>query len=111
MLEMALLEAEGKAQKEHMERLKNLRSSALVPFSDQDVENGALFNEDVIMSNNAAETDTKADDEEYRKLALDYASSHIAASVKEDKASSSLSTANNRQCETSLLFHALLHSA
>ncbi|KAL7482655.1 hypothetical protein ACHAW6_008320 [Cyclotella cf. meneghiniana] len=112
MLETALLEAEGKAQKERMERLKNLQTFTVVPFSDQDVGNhGALLEEDVIMSNNNVETDTRAEDEEYRKLALDYASGHIAASVKDDKSSLSLSTAKNRQRETSSLFHALLHSA
>eukprot|EP00804_Cyclotella_cryptica_P021895 CCRYP_000855-RB/>CCRYP_000855-RB protein AED:0.00 eAED:0.00 QI:161/1/1/1/0.33/0.25/4/1228/580 len=110
MLETALLEAEAKAQTERMERLKNLRSLTVVPFTDEDVgTDGDVFSEDVIMANNTAETDARAEDEEYRQLALDYASGHIAASVKEDK--SSMSAGKNRQYETSSLFHALLHSA
>lgn len=93
MLETALLEAESKAQKERMERLKNnAKSLGIVPISSEDEAMDV-------------ETDAKAEDEEYRKLALDYASGHIAASVKE---ASTLGP--NKKSEASSLFHALLHS-
>ena len=102
MLETALVEAENKAQKERMERLKGLRP-AVVPIADHEMGSD---DEDVAMVD-TDEVDTRAEDEQYRKIALDYASGHIAASVKEVKPS----TVKSAKRDTSSLFHALLHSA
>ena len=105
MLETVLVEAENKAQKERMERLKDL-SPVVVPMVDQEMGDN---DEDVAMVD-TDEIDTRAEDEQYCKIALDYALGHIAASVKEDKPLSA-SIGKNRKRETSSLFDALLHSA
>ena len=98
MLETALLEAETKAEKERMQRLKkSAKPRGVVPIST---------NEDVPMSNvDDVVGDTKAEDEEYRKIALDYASGHIAASAKDKPLPS-----KNKKSEASSLFHAFLQS-
>jgi exosome complex component RRP45 len=56
--------------------------------------------------NHINNVDTKGEDEEYRKLALDYASRHIAASVKDRPQP----TASSRNSGASSLFHAFLDS-
>lgn len=97
MLETALVEAESKAEKERMERLKkNAKSLGIEPMSSVDD----------VMDVDADNADAKAEDEEYRKLALDYASGHIAASVKDRP----LGLSSNKKSEASSLFHAFLHS-
>jgi exosome complex component RRP45 len=101
MLETALLEAESNAEKERMNRLKlNVSSSADAPGFVHD--NDATMNDDNHINN----VDTKGEDEEYRKLALDYASGHIAASVKDRPQP----TASSRNSGASSLFHAFLDS-
>ena len=105
LLEKALEEAEGKAQQERMERLKTLAAeSSRRPSSaveDAGVASDAEDDMDV-------EEDNK-EDEEYRLRALDYASGHFAASVKEDKEKKSANQQGKK--DTSSLFHAILRSA
>lgn len=97
MLETALLEADNKAQKERMQRLKKSAMSLdVVPTAT---------NEDSPMSDVDDVADTKAEDEEYRKIALDYASGHIAAAVKDKPLPS-----KSKKAEASSLFHAFLRS-
>ena len=93
MLENALTEADNKAQKERLQRLKNSKASAVSPLVDES------------MAGNTDDADKTAEDEEYRKLALDYASGHIAASVKDNPVSS-----GNKKSDASSLFHAFLQS-
>jgi exosome complex component RRP45 len=102
LLETALDEAEGKAQKERMARLKVVndnRPSSTTIAVDDNVETSDAMNTD---------HQTDKEEEEYRKIALDYSSGHFAASVKEDK---DKKIEKNPRNEPSSLFSALLRSA
>ena len=111
LLETALVEADKKAQKERMERLKstnvNVRVADMAAFSsgDMDIESSLFTNED------PTDADARKEDEEYRLRALDYSSGHFAASVKEDKDNMKGSIRGNVRLDTSSLFHAILRSA
>ena len=94
MLETALTEADNKAQNERMQRLKEVEGKTVASVSDGDITMG-----------NADDADKTTEDEEYRKLALDYASGHIAASVKDNPTSS-----GNKMTEASSIFYAFLQS-
>ncbi len=110
LLETALEEADKKAQKERMERLKSLNANlrvvdmAATSSSDMDIESSAFTNED------PTDADARKEDEEYRLRALDYSSGHFAASVKEDKDLKG-SNEGNVRVDTTSLFHAILRSA
>lgn len=102
ILETALMEAESKAHEERMERLKhNSKSLGIVTTIS-----GCDDDDDDAMNIDNEHSDSKAKDEEYRKLALDYASGHIAAAVKDRP----LSFGSSKKPEASSLFHAFLHS-
>ena len=112
LLETALEEADKKAQKERMDRLKsmnvNLRviDMAATSSSDMDIDVSTLSNED------PTDADARKEDEEYRLRALDYSSGHFAASVKEDKDDKKGSNqGKNVRGDTSSHFHAILRSA
>ena len=107
LLETALDEAEGKAQKERMARLKNVNANR----PSVTLENAATAAEDETMDvdNEPQPNDTDKEEEAYRKIALDYSSGHIAASVKEDK--DKKGSQKNTRTEPSSLFNAILRSA
>lgn len=109
LLETALAEAETKAETERMARLKKMnewRPVNVVP-DDTTMEDS---NENVAMDDHD-DADARNEEEKYRKIALDYASGHFAASVKEDKEKKQISQGKNSRGETSSLFHAILRSA
>jgi len=108
LLETALDEAEGKAQKERMDRLKNVNANR----PSVTLENAATAAEDESMDvDHEPQPNDQTDKEEeaYRKIALDYSSGHIAASVKEDK--DKKGSQKNTKTEPSSLFNAILRSA
>ncbi|KAL7465018.1 hypothetical protein ACHAXS_005349 [Conticribra weissflogii] len=126
MLEVALVEAEEKAERERMERLKMANSGKNVvrddlggklPFGEEFPDNDIGANgdaDDADMANASTDATARNEDEKYRLLALDYASGHIAASVKEDKDTkmkAASSKGKNLRGETSSLFNAILRSA
>ncbi len=131
MLEVALMEAEGKAQMERMERLKRSTSSAVAvavptataPTGDEamtsihssdgmDVDEPSSFlpRDDDRTTDDAT---ARREEEEYRTRALDYGSGHFAASVKEDKKANDNNKrdANTGRKNASSLFSAILRSA
>ena len=107
LLETALDEAEGKAQRERMDRLKNVNANR----SSITVDNAATTAEDESMDDNESQPNDQPDKEEeaYRKIALDYSSGHFAATVKEDK--DKKGSQKSTRAETSSLFNAILRSA
>jgi len=108
LLETALDEAEGKAQKERMARLKNVNANR--PSITVESAATAAENESMGVDNEPQTNDqTDKEEEAYRKIALDYSSGHIAASVKEDK--DKKSSQKNTRTEPSSLFNAILRSA
>jgi len=108
LLETALDEAEGKAQKERMARLKNVNANR--PSITVESAATAAENESMGVDNEPQPNDqTDKEEEAYRKIALDYSSGHIAASVKEDK--DKKSSQKNTRTEPSSLFNAILRSA
>jgi len=127
MLETALEEAEGKAQRERMERLKQQGAANVVPSSAALEDAGttaaaAVFSDvmDVDEPSSALDEDRTTDaaamkeEEEYRARALDYSSGHFAASVKEDKQDKrgpNNPGKKNARGDTSSLFNAILRSA
>jgi len=114
LLETALEEAEGKAHKERMERLKTLNANRPSAVEDVDMTETSSDLMEVDSSlNNVDQTDAAAqkEEEEYRKRALDYSSGHFAASVKEDKDKKASNQGKNTRGDTSSLFHAILKSA
>ena len=115
MLEVALDEAEGKAQAERMERLKKT-ANVVINLAVEDVEMMTTSNAmdiDQLPPSVDSQTDAAArkEEEEYRKIALDYSSGHFAASVKEDKYKKDPNTVKKPRGETSSLFNAILRSA
>ena len=118
LLETALEEAEGKAQKERMERLKNLNLNQQSASEDAEMTTTTAASDYVMdvepspPSEDQTDAATRKEEEEYRKRALDYSSGHFAASVKEDKdRKSTTQQGKNTKGETSSLFHAILRSA
>jgi len=115
LLETALEEAEGKAQKERMERLKTLNASR--PSAGADAEVATASSDIMDVESKPPEEDqtdaaARKEDEEYRLRALDYSSGHFAASVKEDREKKlSSHQGKNMRGETSSLFNAILRSA
>mmetsp|Transcript_6773 Transcript_6773/g.12053 ORF Transcript_6773/g.12053 Transcript_6773/m.12053 type:complete len:614 (-) Transcript_6773:286-2127(-) len=107
LLERALEEAEDKAQKERMERLKAADANRFSSSSAMDAGRTAESSE---MDVETTLPDDK-EEEEYRLRALDYSSGHFAASVKEDKEKKT--QANNTRGENNIssLFNAILRSA
>lgn len=115
MLEVALDEAEGKAQAERMERLKKT-ANVVINFAVEDVEMMTTSNAmDIEQLTPPVDSQTDAavqkEEEEYRRIALDYSSGHFAASVKEDKDKKDLNAVKKPRGETSSLFNAILRSA
>lgn len=111
LLETALQEAEEKAQKERMERLKMLNSYHSSTMKDTEIKSSYLDMMDVDLPSHQEDQGDAAtckEEEEYRKRALDYSSGHVAASVKEDKEKNA---SKNVRGATSSLFNALLRSA
>ena len=126
MIETALEEAEGKAQRERMERLKQQGVANVVSSSSALEDSGtttvAVFSDamDVDEPSSAPDEDRTTDaaamkeEEEYRARALDYSSGHFAASVKEDKQDKKGPNnpgKKNPRGDTSSLFNAILRSA
>ena len=118
LLETALDEAERKAQKERMDRLKSLNANR--PFEsveDAKMTSATTLSEDAMDVEVSAPHDDQTDaaaqkeEEEYRKKALDYSSGHFAASVKEDKDKKGSQQKKSARGETSSLFNAILRSA
>jgi len=108
LLETALDEAEGKAQKERMDRLKNVNANR--PSVTLENAATAAENESMDVDHESQPPNDQTDKEEaYRKIALDYSSGHIAASVKEDK--DKKGSQKNTKTEPSSLFNAILRSA
>ena len=111
-------EAERKAQKERMDRLKSLNANR--PFEsveDAKMTSATTLSEDAMDVEVSAPHDDQTDaaaqkeEEEYRKKALDYSSGHFAASVKEDKDKKGSQQKKSARGETSSLFNAILRSA
>ncbi|KAL7524888.1 hypothetical protein ACHAXR_002031, partial [Thalassiosira sp. AJA248-18] len=107
LLETALEEAEGKAQKE---RLKNLAFNNR-PLLSNVVEDATSPDDmDVdLPEDQTTDAAARKEEEEYRLRALDYSTGHFAAPVKEDK--DKKSSSSQGRGETSSLFHAILRSA
>ncbi|KAL9183640.1 hypothetical protein ACHAXT_004496 [Thalassiosira profunda] len=111
LLETALEEAEGKAQKERMERLKALGVDRPATITD-DVEMVAEASSNAMdVEEDITDAAARKEEEEYRQRALDYSSGHFAATVKEDKEKKASQQGKNARGETSSLFHAILRSA
>lgn len=115
MLEVALDEAEGKAQAERMERLKKT-ANVVINFAVEDEEMTTTSNAMGIdqlppLINSQTDAAVQKEEEEYRKIALDYSSGHFAASVKEDKDKKDPNTVKKPRSDTSSLFNAILRSA
>merc|ERR1711957_317752 len=107
LLEAALEEAEGKAHKERMERLKMFNASRPSVLEDTEINRFEV----PLHQGDQNDVAVCKEEEEYRLRALDYSSGHFAASVKEDKEKKTSSQGKNMRGETSSLFNAILLSA
>merc|ERR1712194_14737 len=112
LLETALEEAEGKAQKERMERLKMNANRPTVVETEIKTSSADMMDVDVpLPQEDYHDAAVSKEEEEYRLRALDYSSGHFAASVKEDKENKASSQGKNARGATSSLFNAILRSA
>jgi hypothetical protein len=118
LLEDTLKDADGKAQKERLERLQQQQHGNLVgntslpspnetPYFQQTYKTAEMNVELNVSSDQIVQAQTKAE-EVYRRQALDYSQGHIASKVREDNPTGNRSSA---QQNAASLLEAMLKSA